>query len=141
MDSVLLARVEHNLNEQLKCAVEDIIGSVFESVLDVDDYDVHYDVAYDAMEALGGDVNELSENIAAIVMEGFEKKLALTTGFLVLEFQNYILPMVVDAYEQDGIVDKPARRQAWCDWIDSLNKDGRLSDYEAANIDADVVSL
>jgi len=141
MDSVLLARVEHNLNEQLKCAVEDIIGSVFESVLDVDDYDVHYDVAYDAMEALGGDVNELSENIAAIVMEGFEKKLALTTGFLVLEFQNHILPMVVDAYEQDGEVDIPARREAWCNWIDSLNKDGRLSDYEAANIDADVVSL
>jgi hypothetical protein len=121
--------------------VEDIIGSVFESVLDVDDYDVHYDVAYDAMEALGGDVNELSENIAAIVMEGFEKKLALTTGFLVLEFQNHILPMVVDAYEQDGEVDIPARREAWCNWIDSLNKDGRLSDYEAANIDADVVSL
>ena len=141
MDSVLLARVEHNLNEQLKCAVEDIIGSVFESVLDVDDYDVHYDVAYDAMEALGGDVNELSENIAAIVMEGFEKKLALTTGFLVLEFQNHILPMVVDAYEQDGEVDIPARREAWCNWIDSLNKVGRLSDYEAANIDADVVSL
>jgi hypothetical protein len=141
MDSVLLARIEHNLNEQLKCAVEDIIGSVFESVLDVDDYDVHYDVAYDAMEALGGDVNELSENIAAIVMEGFEKKLALTTGFLVLEFQNHILPSVIETYEQDGEVDIPARRQAWCNWIDSLNKDGRLSEYEAANIDANVDSL
>jgi hypothetical protein len=141
MDSVLLARIEHNLNEQLKCAVEDIIGSVFESVLDVDDYDVHYDVAYDAMEALGGDVNELSENIAAIVMEGFEKKLALTTGFLVLEFQNHILPSIIETYEQDGEVDIPARRQAWCNWIDSLNKDGRLSEYEAANIDANVDSL
>ena len=56
-------------------------------------------------------------------------------------FTHTELPAVRAQYEQDGQLDGPARREAWCNWVDYLNKSGRISDYEAANIDADVESL
>ena len=57
------------------------------------------------------------------------------------EFGRKVLPYIKDAHEQDGEVDIPARREGWSNFIDSLNKNGEISDYEAANIDADVESL
>jgi hypothetical protein len=50
-------------------------------------------------------------------------------------FDDEILPFVVEQYEQDGQPDWPARREAFCNWIDSLNKDGEISDWIASNID------
>lgn len=37
------------------------------------------------------------------------------------DFMQNILPMVKEQYEQDGIPDKPARREAFNDWLDSLD--------------------
>jgi hypothetical protein len=51
------------------------------------------------------------------------------------------LGAIQDFLEEDGVVDGPARRESWCNYIDSLNKDGLISDYYAANIDFDVESL
>lgn len=41
-------------------------------------------------------------------------------------FRSEVLPMVIDQYEQDGIVDKPARREAWNDTVDAYIADGIL---------------
>jgi hypothetical protein len=29
----------------------------------------------------------------------------------------------------------PARREAWCNWVDSLHSDGQISDWQADNWD------
>ena len=141
MDKALLSKIEHNVNEQLRTAIEDIIASVMESVLDVCDYDTHYDVAYDALDTYGGDVEELAENVAQSVLEGFADHLQQVQTVVFNRYAEEVLPYIKDAHEQDGIADIPARRQAWCNFIDSLNKNGEISDYEANRIDADVDSL
>ena len=48
-------------------------------------------------------------------------------------FTNDLLPMIKLMYEQDGIPDIPARSEAWCNWTDSLCKDGEISDWQYAN--------
>ena len=48
-------------------------------------------------------------------------------------FTNEILPMVREHYEKDGVPDWPARGEAWCNWTDSLCKDGEISDWQYAN--------
>jgi hypothetical protein len=46
------------------------------------------------------------------------------------EFEEYfsseVLPMVAEKYEQDGIPDKPARREAWNDTVDFYIQEGML---------------
>ncbi len=58
--------------------------------------------------------------------------------------QRYIdgvLPYVREQYESDGEKDYPARREAFCNFVDMLNQDGELTDFEASNIDIDVDRL
>ena len=141
MDKALLSKIEHHINEQLKTAVEDIIISVMEDVLEVSNYDTQYDVAYDALANYGGDMEELAENISTNVLEGFEDHILNVESVVAERFVNEILPSYKETYEQDGEVDGPARREGWCNFVDSLNKNGEISDYEAANIDFDVESL
>ena len=37
------------------------------------------------------------------------------------------LPHLVARFELDGIPDKPARRESWNNWIDSLARDGAIT--------------
>ncbi len=141
MDKALLSKIEHHINEQLRTAIEDIVASVMEDVLEVSDYDTHYDVAYDALDTLGGDVEELAENVAHNVLEGFANHLRQVQTVVFNRYAEEVLPYIKDAHEQDGVIDGPARRESWSNFIDSLNKNGEISDYEAHNIDADVESL
>lgn len=141
MDKALLSKIEHHINEQLRTAVEDIIASVMEDVLEVSDYDTHYDVAYNALDTYGGDVEELAENVAQNVLEGFADHLQQVQTVVFNRFAEEVLPAIKAAHEDDGEVDIPARRESWSNFIDSLNKNGEISDYEAHNIDADVDSL
>ena len=48
-------------------------------------------------------------------------------------FTLEILPMVQEAYEQDGQPDWPARREAWNNWTDSLACDEQISDWQVHN--------
>ena len=41
--------------------------------------------------------------------------------------------MIVQAYELDGFRDGPARCETWNNWVDGLNKDGQISDWQAMN--------
>ena len=50
-------------------------------------------------------------------------------------FTTEILPMIQEAYEQDGQPDWPARREAWNNWTDALASDGQISDWQVANWD------
>ena len=48
-------------------------------------------------------------------------------------FTTEILPMIQEQYEQDGIPDIPARCEAWNNWIDGLNQDDQISDWQVEN--------
>ena len=48
-------------------------------------------------------------------------------------FTTEILPMIQEQYEQDGIADMPARREAWCNWVDMLCKDSQISEWQYMN--------
>jgi len=141
MNQALFNRIEHALTQQLNSAIEDIVMSVMETHLECHDFDTQYDAAHDAIGNFEADVSELAENVAEAIQGRMQFRLLEVTEMALETFTHTALPAVRTTYEQDGITDKPARREAWCNHIDYLNKSGRISDYEAANIDADVESL
>jgi hypothetical protein len=49
-------------------------------------------------------------------------------------YETEVLPMVKAIYEQDGIPDIPARREAWNDEMDAWIKDGEMPEYVADQI-------
>ena len=49
------------------------------------------------------------------------------------EFTTDILPTVRENYEQYGVIDVPARREAWNDWMDVLCKDGDVTEHQYNN--------
>ena len=57
----------------------------------------------------------------------------ITWDQAVADFTDNIMRYVREQYEQDGIPDWPARSEAWCNWTDSLCKDGQISDWQYMN--------
>jgi hypothetical protein len=49
------------------------------------------------------------------------------------DFENHVLPLVTEAYEQAGQPDWPARREAWNNWTDGLCKSNQISDWQYEN--------
>ena len=141
MDSAIISRIEHALTEQLNSAIEDIVMSVMETHLECHDFDTQYDAAHDAIGNFEADISELAENIGESIRAQMEKRIEDVAAMALESFTHTALPAVKAHFEQDGEVDIPARRESWCDHIDYLNKSGRISEYVAANIDADVDSL
>lgn len=45
-------------------------------------------------------------------------------------FKEYMLPSVVSFFEKDGIPDKPARREEYNNYMDSLHRDGLITDKQ-----------
>ena len=141
MDKTLINRIEHSINEQLNTAIEDIVMSVMGTQLECYDFDTQYDAAHDAIDNFEADVSELAENITESIKAQMEKRVESLSNRLGERWEHDALGAIQDFFEEDGEVDGPARRESWCNFIDSLNKDGHISDYEAANIDFDVESL
>ena len=65
----------------------------------------------------------------------------LTESQVLEQWIEYCLPTIKEQYEQDGIVDKPARRESWANFIDYLERDGQITEELAFNIDANVEDL
>lgn len=49
------------------------------------------------------------------------------------DWRENILPRVKAHYETDGIPDWPARSESWTIYVDELNKDGIVTDWQAYN--------
>jgi len=141
MNKAIFNRIEHALTQQLNTAIEDIVMSVMETQLECHDFDTQYDAAHDAIDNFEADISELAENITESIRAQMAQRLEEVTAMALETFTHTALPAVKAHHEEDGEVDIPARREAWCNWVDYLNKEGRISDYEAHNIDADVDSL
>ncbi len=132
-ENLTTALIAHTIDD-----LEDI--TVFADVaLDVDAIDLWYEVKSNP------DVTAAFKTIAeAIMMEAAtlrEIKLVEQTTATLASFNECIMPLIREQYESDGEKDYPARREAWCNFIDSQNKDGVITDYEAHNMTANVDTL
>lgn len=131
-----------NIHAALLSAINAAIEETLENELYTLDKNIEpIDVSYDALSSFGGDIEELADNVLETVTDAFGDELAKKTQLAIGEFKATCLPSIKYHYERDGIVDGPARREAWCNLIDSMNKNGVLSDIIAENIDADVEAL
>jgi hypothetical protein len=52
----------------------------------------------------------------------------------VAHFREHILP-AIQRRERSGHPDKPMRAEAWSGYVDSLHRDGRITDTQAQNFD------
>ena len=49
------------------------------------------------------------------------------------QFEEFVLPYILETYEQDGRPDWAARREEWNNWTDGLCKEGIISDWQYNN--------
>jgi hypothetical protein len=47
---------------------------------------------------------------------------------------SFYLPFIIESFEKDGIPDQPARRESFNDYVDALQKDGKLHELIADEI-------
>jgi len=133
-----ILHIQNALNTAILEAIEETIEhELSELNSDLDSWDI----ADDIKTAFEGDIEELCDNAGSILIEAAGTELAKKTELVLAEYKAHTLPGIKYKYERDGIVDVPARREAWSDLIDFMNKDGVLTDAEAAQIDFDVESL
>ena len=141
MNQAIIARIEHAISEQLKTALDDIITGVMEDQLECFDFDTQYDANEDVLANFEADIDQLAENATESIRAAMTQRVETLETEMGERFESEVLPHVKAAHEDDGVIDRPARREAWCNFIDSLNKSGELSEYEAHYIDFDVESL
>lgn len=60
-------------------------------------------------------------------------RIYLTKKEVLRDFKESVLPCVKAQYEQDGIRDKPARSEAWCNYVDSLERMNAITETQASN--------
>jgi len=46
-------------------------------------------------------------------------------------YEAFALPFVMDVYESDAIPDIPARREAWNNMMDGLEREGSITEEQA----------
>ncbi len=141
MNQALINRIEHSINEQLNTAIEDIIFSAMSTHLECDEFESQYAAYEDVAENFAADISELAANMTESIRLEMVNRVEELANTLGERWEHDGLGAIQDCFEEDGVVDGPARRESWCNFIDSLNKNGQISDYEAANIDFDVESL
>ena len=54
----------------------------------------------------------------------------MTKAQAVAEFKEYVMPAVRKAYEQDGRMDRVARREEWNNFTDGLCKDRSITMHQ-----------
>ena len=66
----------------------------------------------------------------------------LTETEVLEQWIELYLPFIkANEAEHGGRVDRPMRRESWCNFIDSLEKDGQITEDMAYNYDANVCDL
>ena len=105
--------------------------------LDLDDADLDYDVKQDVSDEWGTMVDKITEAVENHVQAVVEVK----TEQLLEEWKGWSLPIIKKECEQDGVMDGPARREDWCNFVDAKQKNGEISDFVAELVDADVESV
>ena len=141
MNQALIARIEYAIAEQLKTTLDDIITDVMGEHIGCYDFETQYNANEDALANFEADIDQLAANCTESIRVAMVERIEALEVEMGERFEDEVLPAVKATHELDGVIDRPARREAWCNFIDDLNKSGELTEYEAANIDFDVESL
>ena len=57
----------------------------------------------------------------------------ITRDEAIVRFEAEVLPYVIEAYEQDGERDIPARSEAFNNWTDALCENNEISEWQYNN--------
>ena len=60
-------------------------------------------------------------------------KTVITREQAIKLFEACIMPFILGKEKESGRKDMPRRRQMWNDFVDSHNKNGQISEWQAAN--------
>jgi hypothetical protein len=98
-------------------------------------------------------IKELTDKLRAAIQDKaqsvLDSEVEKAQELLEEEWAYLHLPIVKEEYEQDGVVDGPARgvvdgparREDWCNFIDAKCRNGDITEVIAGLVDADVESL
>jgi len=105
--------------------------------LQLDDADLDYDVQQDVSDEWGTMVDKVTEAVENHVQAVVEVK----SEELLEEWKTWCLPIIKEECEQDGVMDRPARREDWSHFIDAKQKNREISELVAELVDADVEAV
>jgi len=134
--------LQSTLTDALLAQMLDDLESITEQsdvALDVDAIDLWFEVKSNP-EVIAA-IKVVSQSIIDEAQTLREIKLQEQANMVAKRFEFEVLPFVREKFEADGVKDIPARREAFCNFVDSLNHDGELTDFEASNLDIDVDRL
>ena len=134
--------LQSTLTDALLAQMLDDLESITEQsdvALDVDAIDLWFEVKSNP-EVIAA-IKVVSQSIIDEAQTLREIKLQEQANMVAKRFEFEVLPFVREEFEADGVKDIPARREAFCNFVDSLHHGGELTDFEASNIDIDVDRL
>ena len=134
--------LQSTLTDALLAQMLDDLESITEQsdvALDVDAIDLWFEVKSNP-EVIAA-IKVVSQSIIDEAQTLREIKLQEQANMVAKRFEFEVLPFVREEFEADGVKDIPARHEAFCNFVDMLNKDGELTDFEASNINIDVDRL
>lgn len=105
--------------------------------LELDDADLDYDVQQDVSEEWGTMVDKVTEAVENHVQAVVEVK----SEELLEEWKTWCLPIIKEECEQDGVMDRVARREDWSHFIDAKQKNREISEFVAELVDVDVEAV
>ena len=124
--------------------MEDMLDELLVDVADelgLDEADLDWDVR----QALDANCQDkwgvMVDNITEATENHIQERAEAETNRMLEEWKTWCLPIIKEECEQDGIVDGPARREDWCNFLDAKVKNGELSQFLVDIIDADVESV
>ncbi len=130
---LMIAEKMEDMLAELLVDVADELG-LYEADLD---YDVRQDLDANCQDKWGAMVDDITESVENHIQERAE----VESNNMLEEWKTWCLPIIKEECEQDGIVDGPARREDWCNFLDAKSKNGELSQFIVDIIDADVESV
>ena len=124
--------------------MEDMLDELLVDIADdlgLDEVDLDWDVR----QALDANCQDkwgvMVDNITEAAEDHIQARAEEETNRALEEWKTWCLPIIKEECEQDGIVDGPARREDWSNFLDAKSKNGELSQFLVDIIDADVESV
>lgn len=109
--------------------------------LGLDEVDLDWNVRQDLDANCQDKWGVMVDNITEATENHIQERAEAETNRMLEEWKVWSLPIIKEECEQDGIVDGPARREDWCNFLDAKVKNGELSQFLVDIIDADVESV
>ena len=128
-----------NMKEVIDHAIAQAMSTLTEELADqlgLDEVELEVELETDNYwKELLKDLKEAAKDKAEFMLD---QQVSTAERELQDEWVTYCLPIIKEEYEQDGVVDGPARREDWCNFIDAKCRNGDITEVIAGLVDADV---